>query len=324
MFLDVGVGLISATGVSRTWVAIAAICAALVVSLGLVQSAAAAPVWPVIGNGSSGPDVTAAQYLLRSHGHDIAADSEFGPATESATVAFQQSRGYAADGVIGAETWPGLIVTVREGESGDAVAAAQTALNTYGYGLTVDGRFGPATAAAVTSFQNDKGLSVDGIIGPETWQNLVGHGGGGGGGGSYSLPIARDALSRGYYNAPHHDYPALDLPVGTGTPVYSVRSGVANQIDNDRCGLGYEVVGDDGATYYYCHFSAHGVGSGARVGSGTQLGLSGSTGNSTGPHLHIEITAGGANRCPQSFLSAVYDGTTPPAAGDLPTGGCIE
>ncbi|MFB7916047.1 peptidoglycan-binding protein [Streptomyces sp. NPDC056061] len=152
------------------------------ISLGPVQSATAAPAWPALGNGTTGANVATAQYLLRGHGYDVSVDSDFGPATENTVVAFQQSKGYAADGVIGAETWPGLIVTVREGESGDAVAAAQTALNTYGYGLTVDGRFGPATAAAVTSFQNDKGLSVDGIIGPETWQNLVGHGGGGGGG----------------------------------------------------------------------------------------------------------------------------------------------
>lgn len=183
ILLDVGVGLISGTRVRRTWVAIAAVCAALVVSLGLVQSATAAPAWPALGNGTTGANVATAQYLLRGHGYDISADSDFGPATENTVVAFQESRGYAADGVIGAETWPGLIVTVREGESGDAVAAAQTALNKYGYGLAVDGQFGPATASAVTLFQSDKGLSVDGVIGPETWQNLVGLGGGGGGGG---------------------------------------------------------------------------------------------------------------------------------------------
>ncbi|WP_258534797.1 peptidoglycan-binding protein [Streptomyces sp. PT12] len=315
--------MISGRRVGHAWVAVVTVCVAVVASLGLAQPATAAPSWPVIGNGSSGSDVTSAQYLLRSHGHDISADGAFGPATESATVAFQRSRGFAADGIIGAQTWPGLIVTVREGDSGDAVAAAQTALNKHGYGLAVDGQFGPATASAATSFQSANGLAVDGIVGPQTWQSLLGSGGGGGGGG-YSLPIPRDTLSRGYYQAPHHDYPALDLPVGTGTPVYAVRSGVANQINNDRCGLGYQVAGDDGATYYYCHFSAHGVGSGARVDAGTQLGSSGNTGNSTGPHLHLEIVAGGVNRCPQPALLAVYDGATPPAPGDLPTSGCIE
>ncbi|MFE7615504.1 peptidoglycan-binding protein [Streptomyces sp. NPDC057496] len=168
--------------------AVVTVCAALVVSLGLVSPVAAAPAWPVLANGTTGANVATAQYLLRGHGYDISVDSDFGPATENTVVAFQESRGYAADGVIGAETWPGLIVTVREGQSGDAVAAAQTALNKYGYGLAVDGRFGPATASAVTSFQSGKGLSVDGVVGPETWRTLVGLGGGGGGDGGCTVP----------------------------------------------------------------------------------------------------------------------------------------
>ncbi|MEU2134641.1 peptidoglycan-binding protein [Streptomyces sp. NPDC018352] len=153
-----------------------------------MQSATATPAWPILSNGTTGANVATAQYLLRGHGYDISVDSDFGPATENTVVAFQEFKGYAADGVIGAETWPGLIVTVREGSSGDAVAAAQSALNKYGYGLAVDGQFGPATASAVISFQSDKGLSVDGVIGPETWQNLVGQGGGGGGGGGCTVP----------------------------------------------------------------------------------------------------------------------------------------
>lgn len=300
--------------------AFVAVGVAMIMLLGVVQPAAAAPGWPVLSSGATGANVATAQHLLRHHGHDIAPDGAFGPATRGAVVAFQQARGFTADGIIGQQTWGGLIATVRQGDNNQAVAAAQTALNKHGFGLTVDGAFGPATASAARSFQSNNGLAVDGIIGPQTWQHLVG---GGGGGGGFSLPIPRGALSRGYYGAPHHDYPALDLPVGTGTPLYAVRSGVANQINNSRCGLGYSLAGDDGASYLYCHLSRHGVGSGTRVGAGAQLGLSGSTGNSTGPHLHIEIYAGGANRCPQPFMLAIYDGGTPPAASSLPTGGCI-
>ncbi|OEV13639.1 peptidoglycan-binding domain-containing protein [Streptomyces nanshensis] len=167
----------------RVWAVVAGLCAALVVSLGLVQSASAAPAWPAIANGTTGANVTTAQYLLRSHGYDVAVDSDFGPATENTVVAFQKDKGFAADGVVGAETWPGLVVTVREGDSGDAVKAAQTALNKYGYGLAVDGEFGAATASAATKFQQDKGLSADGVIGAETWQYLMGQGGGDDGGG---------------------------------------------------------------------------------------------------------------------------------------------
>lgn len=297
-------------------------CAALVMALGFVQTAAAAPGWPVLSRGSTGPDVGTAQHLLRSHGHNINPDHAFGPETEGAVMSFQRARGYTVDGIVGQQTWGGLIVTVRQGDTGEAVAAAQTALNKHGFGLTVDGSFGPATASAARSFQSGNGLAVDSIVGPQTWQYLVSSGGSGGG--DASLPIPRGALSRGYYATPHHDYPAIDLPVGTGTPLYAVRSGVANQINNSRCGLGYSLNADDGASYLYCHLSRHGVGSGTRVNAGTQLGWSGSTGNATGPHVHLEIYAGGANRCPQTFLLAIYDGGSPPAPASLPTGGCIE
>ncbi|GIG70514.1 hypothetical protein Pen01_68090 [Phytomonospora endophytica] len=282
------------------------------------QSASAAG-WPVVAQGATGSTVSVVQRLLRARGHGVDVDGAFGPATRGAVVNFQSSRGFTADGIVGAQTWGGLIVTVRQGDSGEAVAAAQTALNAHGYGLAVDGAFGPGTASAARSFQSARGLGVDGIVGPQTWQSLVGSGSGGGG---FSLPIPRGALGRGYYDDPHHDYPALDLPVGTGTQVYAVRSGVAGTINNSRCGLGYALTGDDGATYYYCHLSRHNVGNGARVGPGTLLGWSGSTGNSTGPHLHIEIYAG-AGRCPQPFLLAIYDGGSPPAASNLPTSGCF-
>lgn len=304
----------------RAVTVVAAVCVAVGMTLGFVQAADAAPGWPVLSNGSSGPNVGVAQHLLRAHGYNITPDHDFGPQTQGAVVAFQRSRGFTADGIIGQQTWGGLIITVRTGDSGEAVAAAQTALNKYGYGLSVDGAFGPATTSATRSFQGANGLTADGIIGPLTWQSLVG---GGGGGGGYSLPIPRGALSRGYYYAPHHDYPAIDLPVGTGTQLYAVRSGVAYQINNSRCGLGYSLSGDDGASYLYCHLSSHRLGSGTRVGAGALLGWSGSTGNATGPHLHLEIVAGGANRCPQSYLLAIYDGGTPPSASSLPTTGCI-
>ena len=140
---------------------------------------ASAASWPVIADGSSGPAVSVAQHLLRFHGHAVDTDGAFGPQTKAAVVAFQQSRGFTADGIVGAQTWGGLIVTVRQGDSGEAVAAAQTALNAHGYGLTVDGAFGPATANAARSFQTAKGLTADGIVGPQTWQNLTDGLGGG-------------------------------------------------------------------------------------------------------------------------------------------------
>jgi hypothetical protein len=301
--------------------ALVGLITAIVITLGFAQPANAIPAWPQLSNGSSGPNVASAQYLLRQHGHNISADGAFGPLTESAVRAFQQARGLSVDGIIGPQTWGALIVTVRQGSTGEAVRAAQTALNKHGYGLAVDGQFGPATYNATRSFQTANGLTVDGVIGPQTWQTVIGLGGGGGG--SFSLPLPRSALPRSEYDDPHHDYPAIDLPVPTGTPAYAVRSGVANRVNDSSCGLGMRISGDDGATYIYCHFSAWSVGSGTRVNAGTRIGSTGNTGNSTGPHLHFGIRTGSTSRCPQNYLLAIYDGRTPPAASSLPTTGCF-
>ena len=50
---------------------------------------------------------------------------------------------------------------------------AQQLLNEYGYGLEVDGMYGPKTQAAVKKFQKAKGLVVDGILGKNTWAALT-------------------------------------------------------------------------------------------------------------------------------------------------------
>jgi hypothetical protein len=130
--------------------------------------------WPTLRNGASGTDVKSAQYLLRSRGYSLTADGAFGPGTETQVKAFQQANGLTADGVIGPNTWSALISTVKEGSSGDAVRAAQIQLNAQGASITADGEFGPATASAVRSFQQSKGLTVDGIVGPDTWRTLIG------------------------------------------------------------------------------------------------------------------------------------------------------
>lgn len=139
----------------------------------------------------------------------------------------------------------------------------------------------------------------------------------------YRLPVRKSVLPRREYDDPHHDYPAIDLPVRTGTRAFAVTSGRVTVFTDASCGKGAQLNGDNGAVYTYCHFSKHSVGNG-RVGAGRVLGRTGSTGNSTGPHLHFQIrTPNGQLRCPQRMLLAIYDGRRPPRPGKLPTTGCF-
>lgn len=55
---------------------------------------------------------------------------------------------------------------------GDSVFALQNALTEFGYKLSIDGIFGAQTKEIVVQFQKDRGLTVDGIVGPQTWAAL--------------------------------------------------------------------------------------------------------------------------------------------------------
>ena len=132
--------------------------------------------WSTVGSGTTSPVVAGIQYLLRAQGHAVVADGIFGPATATAVGAFQATEGLAADGIVGPQTWPHLVVTTHSGSSGDAVRAVQQ----FGLlrwpgddALVVDGAYGPATAEHVTFFQESWGLTQDGAAGPETWSFLA-------------------------------------------------------------------------------------------------------------------------------------------------------
>jgi peptidoglycan hydrolase-like protein with peptidoglycan-binding domain len=64
-------------------------------------------------------------------------------------------------------------IELGQGATGLAVQGVQYLLRAHGAAITVDGIFGPATDAAVRDFQTDRGLPVDGVVGPMTWPGLV-------------------------------------------------------------------------------------------------------------------------------------------------------
>lgn len=130
-------------------------------------------------SGSTGAQVKAVQTLLNAQGYPAGeADGSFGPATQSAVTAFQSAHALDADGVVGSRTWTALLSagatpTLAEGASGDDVKRLQRALTAaLGSTVGVDGSFGPGTATAVRGYQTGRGLTADGIVGPDTWTAL--------------------------------------------------------------------------------------------------------------------------------------------------------
>lgn len=136
--------------------------------------AVASAEWPTYKIGDSGDEVYAIQYLLIAHGDNLDVDGMFGPITQSKVEDFQTDNNLKEDAIVGPETWQALIIQVSQGKTGPEVRAVQRLLkNKFGYNIAIDGIFGPDTANAVKQFQNSKGLSSDGIVGPKTWQKLI-------------------------------------------------------------------------------------------------------------------------------------------------------
>ncbi|HOZ46042.1 MAG TPA: peptidoglycan DD-metalloendopeptidase family protein [Candidatus Hydrogenedentes bacterium] len=101
----------------------------------------------------------------------------------------------------------------------------------------------------------------------------------------------------------HHN--GVDLAVPTGTPVYAYKSGTVS-FSGWKCGYGNVVMVShgDGTETVYGHNSRNRVQVGDQVDNRTTLALSGSSGRSTGPHLHFEVRVNGRSVDPEPYLAA--------------------
>lgn len=167
-------------------------------------------VYATLTPGSTGADVSRLQAtlkLLNFYQGDI--DGTYSPATQAAVASFQTAAGIEADGITGPATWQKLlpapdevmVISANEaptatapaqsaestspdqppsdppvlslGTEGSAVSQLQQELQTLGYyDGPIDGGFGKLTEAAVITFQTRLQLTVDGIVGPSTWDKL--------------------------------------------------------------------------------------------------------------------------------------------------------
>ena len=157
--------------------------------------------------GASGQNVRLVQFWLKiartvyASMRSLTVDGRFGASTEAAVQKFQSYFGLTSDGVVGRTTWnklyevyndiankllsaslrpgeyPGVL---RNGSSGTAVRELQfylyllSAYESSIPSVSIDGRFGASTEAAVRAYQRFAGLTVDGVVGRTTWDSLYG------------------------------------------------------------------------------------------------------------------------------------------------------
>ena len=101
-----------------------------------------------------------------------------------------------------------------------------------------------------------------------------------------------------------HIHTGIDLAAPQGTPVYAAAGGTARiGFDPRGAGLFVLVVLDQHVRVLYCHLSATLVVNGGAVTTGEAIGAVGTTGMSTGAHLHFEVQIDGRSVDPAEWLS---------------------
>lgn len=271
---------------------------------------------------TAGPRVAAIQVALKRVGlYNATVDGVRGPLTRAAIAEFQRHRGLRADGVVGPETRrafgkrgrPALgSRTMKRGDRGWDVASLQYMLARRGYPPgAIDAVFGPMTEAAVRHFQGAYGLTADGLAGPITLHALR-HGSPSRG----TTPVADGPVRilrplpgpmGDRFGAPRsggRGHTGIDFPAPSGTTVRATGVGVVEFAGWNSGGYGYLVVVRHrlGYTTWYAHMSSVATRAGAAVSGGAPVGYVGSTGNSTGPHLHFELRRNAVPIDPMPYL----------------------
>ncbi len=148
----------------------------------------------LMSKGSTGEGVRWVQWELNKNKYPVNEDGIFGADTDATVRSFQKDRNLAVDGIVGPNTRAALkgqtasggasasdgnpyaepAALIRKGSTGEGVRWVQWELNKNKYPVNEDGIFGADTDATVRSFQKDRGLGVDGIVGPNTRRELKG------------------------------------------------------------------------------------------------------------------------------------------------------
>ena len=125
------------------------------------------------------------QQQMKDRGWDIDVDGLYGSQSASIARQFQEAKdGLDVDGIVGPNTWEATFDTSTPPfagelfiyESGETlsydfnVETWQQQMKDQGWNIDVDGLYGPQSASIARQFQEEKGLTVDGIVGSQTWE----------------------------------------------------------------------------------------------------------------------------------------------------------
>ncbi|MBD2060516.1 M23 family metallopeptidase [Oculatella sp. FACHB-28] len=115
---------------------------------------------------------------------------------------------------------------------------------------------------------------------------------------------AEGRLTSGFRTARRPNHQGVDIANATGTPIVAAASGIVTFIDFDVGGYGnwIEVDHQNGFRTRYGHLSSSSVTVGQQVQQGQTIARMGSTGRSTGPHLHFEIRLNGQPQDPENYI----------------------
>jgi peptidoglycan hydrolase-like protein with peptidoglycan-binding domain len=252
---------------------------------------------------ASRANVAALQVAMHALGlYGSSVDGIAGPLTRGAVRTYQRRHDLQVDGIAGPRTRHALgrrggprlgSRAMHSGTRGWDVAALQFLLSSRGYGPGgFDGGFGPNTKAAVLRYQQAAGLTVDGVAGPATLGALRHRR-------VYSSPgdpvrflrPISAAITDGFGWVSGRRHTGLDMPAVYGTRVGAAGRGQVAFAGWNSGGYGNLVVIKHrlGFESWYAHLSSIAVSAGQAVVGGTTIGYVGSTGHSTGPHLHFEV-----------------------------------
>jgi peptidoglycan hydrolase-like protein with peptidoglycan-binding domain len=257
------------------------------------------------------PDVAALQVALRAaDAYAGPVDGWPGPNTSDALLAFQEREGLVPDGIAGPQTRHALGALGRHelgsrslslGSRGWDVAELQFRLAWHGFPSgPFDGAYGPRLEAAVRRFQRFSRLPQIGVAGPRTVAALdrprprcpI----------RLSWPLAAE-LGDGFGPRGGAFHAGVDFVAATGTPVMAAEAGrVVWAAPLASFGNTVVVAHRSGVRTLYAHLSQIDVSVLDRVSAGARVGAVGSTGRSTGPHLHFEVRVRGAAVDPLAAL----------------------